>query len=199
MAFGSAVVTAGHCRYLRGMSLSVNRSTVVMSALAFVTAAVLTGCGSARQNVHVQRDVARLDASTRFDPVSLMVPDEADVYDESRDVFDAALDEQLSRRGLLGSMGEAGTLEVRPSVVSYQIKGGIERSFFATQGSAVIRIEVVLIDRDGRKVGHLRATERSEVSGVLPKVVNPELLRGAAEALAEDLAAAVGRTRKELH
>lgn len=177
------------------MKRAVRHFTVVLVALVCVAAAVLAGCGTTRQNVHVQHDVESLDARTRFDPVGLALPEGLEISSESIDTFDATLEQELGRRGLLGSMGEAATLEVRPAVVSYQVEGGIEQSFVATGGDAVIRIDVVLIDRDGRRVGRLRATERSEVVGVVPKLVNPELMHGAAEALAEELATAVDSAR----
>lgn len=167
-------------------------------ALACVLAAALAGCGSAKQNVHVQRNVERLDSRTRFDPIEVTLPEGFEVSRETLDVFDETLQEELAGRGLIGSMGPAGTLEVRPSVVSYAIEGGVDQSFFATQGSAVVTVEVALVDRDGRGVGRLRATERSEVVGVLPNIINPALLRGAAEALADELAAAVDGSRGEL-
>ncbi|MBI5506359.1 MAG: hypothetical protein HY899_16320 [Deltaproteobacteria bacterium] len=178
--------------------LRTHRS-VFACALACVVTATLAACGSAKQNVHVQRNVESLDSRTRFDPIEVTLPEGIDVSRETRDVFDETLHEELARRGLIGSMGPAGTLEVRPSVVSYSIEGGVDQSFFATQGNAVVTVEVVLIDRDGRSVGRLRATERSEVVGVLPKIINPALLRGAAEALAGELAAAVDGSRGGLH
>ncbi len=180
------------------MKLTGTHRSVLACALACVLAAVLGACGSAKQNVHVQHNVERLDSRTRFDPIEVSLPEGLEVSSETLDAFDATLQEELAQRGLIGSMGAAGTLEVRPSVVSYAIEGGVDQSFFATRGSAVVTIEVTLIDRDGRSVGRLRVTERSEVVGVLPKIINPALLRGAAEALAGELAAAVDGTRDEL-
>lgn len=166
-------------------------------ALASVLAVLLAGCGSVQQRVHVQRDVEQLDARTRFAPIEVSVPDDLELPGDACDAFDATLRGELSSRGLTASMGEPQTLEVRPAVVSWKIEGGVDNSFFATEGHAVIMIGVTLTDRDGRRVGHFRVTERSEVTGALPRVLTTQLLQSAAEALVEELEATVEPAHQE--
>lgn len=180
------------------MNPAMNRPSVLVSACACALVAMLAGCGSVEQRVHVQHDVDRLDARTRFAPIELTVPGQLQLSNDDCTAFDSTLRAELSRRGLVATMGDPLTLEVRPNVVSWKIEGGVDNSFLATEGHAVVMVGVTLTDRDGRNAGNFRVTERSEVSGALPRVLTTRLLESAAEALAEELALAVEPAQQQL-
>lgn len=160
--------------------------------VAALVALVVAGCGVAKQDVETRRSVKSLGAWTRFEPMPLRTLEHVEVSPETREAFDLALRQALSERGLLAIAGAArDVVELYPVVVSFRSEGGVDEKFLSTAGSAKITVEMSLRTPSGEKLGTMTAVERSEVSGVLPKLATPGLLRGSADALAEQLDAAV--------
>lgn len=153
----------------------------------------LAACGSAQQNVHVRRDVESLGAWTRFDPRPLRLVDDVELSAETREAFDLAFRDALADEGLLATAGVGrDVVEAWPVVVAYRLEGGVDQRFLSTNGVAELTVEVRLKDASGKALGVLRAVERDEIRGVLPKVAGPTLLEATAEALAEQLGETVG-------
>ncbi len=161
--------------------------------LPVALSAFLAACGSARQNVRVRRDVKSLGAWTRFDPRPLRLAEDVELSDETREAFDLAFRDALAEEGLLAAAGVGrDVVEAWPVVVAYRLEGGVDQRFLSTSGVAELTVEVRLNDANGKALGALRAVERNEIRGVLPKVAGPTLLEVTAEALAEQLGDTVG-------
>jgi len=166
--------------------------------LAILLPAVLAACGSVHQNVHVRRDVRDLSGWTRYDPRPLAVAEGIVVSQAVRDGFDRALRRELAERGLLAHENLGGGLgkdvvEALPRIVSHRQEGGVDRAFVTTDGVAALIVEVRLRDASGKILGTLRAEEKNEVTGILPKLAGPPLLETTSEALAEQMDEAVRR------